>query len=60
MFELVCQLANLANLCCGQAHDKQAPHLASPLVSQNLGAEIGVNFLCQDKKAPTTVMLVLQ
>jgi hypothetical protein len=37
------------------------PLAPSPsLVLQHLYAEIGVNSLCRDKKAPTTVMLVLQ
>jgi hypothetical protein len=31
-----------------------------PIVLQHSCAEIGVNCLCRDKKAPTTVMLVLQ
>jgi hypothetical protein len=31
-----------------------------PLVLQHLCAEIGVNYSCQDKQVPTTVMLVLQ
>ncbi len=33
---------------------------SAPLVLQHLCAEIGVNCLCLDKKAPTTVTLVLQ
>jgi hypothetical protein len=59
MFELASQLANLASLCWQCMTNKPlAP--PPPLALQHLCAEIGVNCLCQDKKAPTTVMLVLQ